>query len=165
MNQNYGFYYLLRYYNAHLNRTYTLEPACQSSLSIEIQDEYDPKNKPVLQNECLRARFQDPMKFCTGKDTAKDTFCYTLAGGAGYDSWSFGGQHRTGLPTEPVVEYPPEVVQEMCEESCKEHNGGMEMLKAEALDVLEGYYKLVGETLRSSIEFYPSIPDMCEGCK
>lgn len=105
------------------------------------------------------------MKFCTGKDTDKDTFCYTLAGGADYDSWSFNGQHRTGLPLEPQVNYPPNVVENVCEESCKEHVTDMELLKGDALELLKGYYKLVGERLCSSVVFYPSIDDMCKECK
>ena len=63
------------------------------------------------------------------------------------------------------MDYPSRVVEEVCEEACKEHVGGMEMLKADALEVLEGYYDLVGKTLKSSVVFYPSIPDMCEGCE
>ena len=82
-----------------------------------------------------------------------------------YDTYSFNGQHRTGLPTVPVVNYTSEVVERVCEESCKEHVSGMEMLKADALKVLEGYYNLVGRTLKSSVVFYPSIPDMCKDCK
>ena len=165
MEQTYGFYYLIKYYNAHLDRTYILEPACQSRTSINVQDKYDPKDKPVLQNECLRSRFHDPVKYCTGKDTDKDGFCYTLAGGPDYDSWWFNGQHRTGLPLEPEVNYPPDLVEKVCEESCKEKVGGMEMLKGDALELLEGYYNLVGERLFSSIVFYPALDDMCEGCK
>lgn len=88
-----------------------------------------------------------------------------VGGAPGYDSWSFNGQHRTGLPTEPVVEYSFEEVGEVCEEACKEHVGGMEMLKADAWKVLEGYYDLVGQSLNSSVVFYPSIPDMCDGCE
>ena len=65
----------------------------------------------------------------------------------------------------PVVTYPSETVETVCEESCKEHVGGMEMLKADAWEVLEGYYNLVGQTLNSSVVFYPSIPDMCEDCE
>lgn len=57
------------------------------------------------------------------------------------------------------------MVEEVCEASCKEQVGGMEMLKGDALEVLAPYYKLVGERLDSSVVFYPSIPDMCEGCK
>lgn len=165
MDRNYGYYYRLDYHNAHLDRTYTLEPACRSSLAIDIQDKYDPENKPVLQNECLRSRVRDPASYCTGKQTDRDVFCYTLAGGPESDSWSFNGQHRTGLPTEPVVDYSPERVAEVCEESCKEHVGGMEMLKADAWEVLQGYYNLVGQSLNSSVVFYPSIPDMCDGCE
>ena len=165
MDQTYGFYYLIKYYNAHLDRTYILEPACQSRISINVQDKYDPKDKPILQNECLRSRFHDPLKYCTGKDTDKDGFCYTLAGGPDYDSWWFNSQHRTGLPLEPEVNYPQNIVEKVCEESCKEKAGGMEMLKGDALEVLDGYYNLVGERLFSSIVFYPSLDDMCEGCK
>ena len=165
MDQNYGFIYVLTYHNAHQNRTYTLEPACQSMLSINVMDKYDPEDKPILQNECLRSRVNDPMRYCTGKDPGTDVFCYTLAGGAEFDSYSFNGQHRTGLPSEPVVNYTAEAVERVCEESCKEHVHGMEMLKADALEVLEGYYDLVGQTLKSSVVFYPSIPDMCDGCK
>lgn len=165
MDQTYGFYYLIDYYNAHIDHHYTLEPSCQSRISINVQDKYDPKDKPVLENECLRSHFHDAAKYCAGKDTDNDTFCYTLAGGADYDTWAFGRQHRTGLPLEPEVNYSPEVVEEVCEESCKEHVGGMKMLKGDALEVLEGYYNLVGERLRSSVVFYPSIPDMCEDCK
>ena len=128
-------------------------------------DKYDPKDKPILQNECLRTRVNDPMKYCTGKDTGTDVFCYTMAGGADLDSYSFNGQHRTGLPSNPVVNYTTEVVERVCEESCKEHVGGMEMLKADALELLEGYYDLVGQTLKSSVVFYPSIPDMCKDCQ
>lgn len=165
MDQSYGFYYQISYYNAHLDHTYTLEPACQSSVSINVQDKYDPKDKPILQNECLRSRFHDPVKYCTGKDTDENTFCYTLAGRADYDTWAFNGQHRTGLPLEPEVNYPRNVVEEMCEESCNEHVEGMEMLKEDALEILGGYYNLVGESLESSVVFYPSLPDMCKGCR
>lgn len=105
------------------------------------------------------------MKYCSGKDTNQDEFCYTLAGGADYDSWAFNGQHRTGLPLEPEVNYAPSVVEKVCEQSCMERVGGMEILKGDALEVLEGYYKLVGERLWSSVVFYPSLPDMCKGCK
>ncbi|KAL9137170.1 MAG: hypothetical protein Q9175_001627 [Cornicularia normoerica] len=165
MDQSYGFYYQISYYNAHLDHTYTLEPACQSRISINVQDKYDPKDKPILQNECLRSRFHDPVKYCTGKDTDENTFCYTLAGRADYDTWAFNGQHRTGLPLEPEVNYPRNVVEEVCEESCNEHVEGMEMLKEDALEILEGYYNLVGESLESSVVFYPSLPDMCKGCR
>ena len=130
-----------------------------------MKDRYDPEDKPILQNECLRTRVNDPMKFCNGKDTGVDSFCYTLAGGPEFDSYSFNGQHRTGLPSAPVVNYTTEVVERVCEESCKEHVEGMEMLKADTLEVLEGYYNLVGQTLKSSVVFYPSIPDMCKDCK
>lgn len=165
MDQTYGFYYRISYYNAHLDRTYILEPACQSRIAVNVQDEYDPKDKPVLQNECLRSHFHDAARYCTGKDTDKDTFCYTLAGGPDYDSWSFNRQYRTGLPMEPEVNYSPDVVEEVCEESCEKYVGGMEMLKAEALDVLDGYYNLTGERLSSSVVFYSSLPDMCDDCK
>lgn len=165
LDQNYGFYYRIKYYNAHLDRTYTLEPACQSSIFVNATDKYDPKAEFVLQNECLRSRFYDPVKYCTGKDTDENVFCYTLAGGADHDIWGFGGQHRRGLPTEPVVDYPFGVVEEVCEESCKEYVGGTGMLKEDALEALGGYRNLGGERLRSSIVFYPSIPDMCKDCK
>ena len=165
LDQNYGFYYRIEYYNVHLNRTYTLEPACQSSISVNVEDKYDPNENSVLQNECLRTRFRDPVKYCTGKDTAENVFCYTLAGGADYDTWAFNGQHRTGLPLEPELNYSPQVVEEVCEESCNEHAGGMGMLKEDALEALKGHYNLVGERLWSSIVFYPSIPDMCKDCK
>ena len=115
------------------------------------------------------------MKYCTGKDIKlggtknekerDDVFCYRMAGGAAYDSYSFNGQQRTGLPRTPVVNYTKEVVERVCEASCGEYVEGMEMLKGDALEVLEGYYDLVGQTLRSSVVFYPSIPDMCDGCK
>ena len=92
-------------------------------------------------------------------------FCYTLGGrGPEHDSWSFGPQHRTGLPDKPVVVYEKDVVAEVCEGLCKEWNN-MTMLKEDALDVLEGYYDLVDVSLESSIVFYPSLPDMCDGCK
>ena len=105
------------------------------------------------------------MKYCTGKDTDKGTFCYTFAGGADYDSWSFNGQYRTGLPLEPNTNYSPDVVEDVCEQSCKEKVGGMEMLKGDAVEVLKGYYNFTGERLWSSVVFYPSLPDMCDGCK
>ena len=105
------------------------------------------------------------MKYCTGKDTGVDVFCYTMAGGAAFDSYTFNGQLRKGLPSEPAVNYTAEVVERVCEESCKEHVDGMKMLKADELEVLEGYYDLVGQTLKSSVVFYPSIPDMCNDCK
>lgn len=166
MDRNYGYYYRIDYHNAHLDRTYTLKPACKSELVIDIQEKYDPENKPVLQNGCLRSHVNDAASYCTGKQGVdRDVFCYTLAGGPEYDSWSFNGQLRTGLPTELVVEYSPEMVAEVCEESCKEHVSGMEMLKANASEVLEGYYNLVGQSLNSSVVFYPSIPDICEGCE
>ena len=165
MDQSYGFYYKINYYNAHLDRHYIIEPSCQSRLSVNVQDKYDPDDKPVLENECLRSHFHDPVRYCTGKETDENTFCYTMAGGADYDSWSFNGQHRTGLPLQPQVNYPPSVVEDVCEESCKEHVAGMEMLNEDAMELLEGYYKLVGETLGSSVVFYPSIDDMCTGCK
>ena len=165
VDRTYGFYYMISYYNAHLDQTYTLEPACQSRISVDVQGEDDPKDQPVLQNECLRSRFHDPIKYCSGTDTDENTFCYTLAGGPARDSWAFRGQHRVGLPLKPEVNYPPNVVETVCEASCEEHVGGMEMLKGGALEVLEGYYQLVGESLRGSVVFYPSIADMCEGCK
>ena len=63
------------------------------------------------------------------------------------------------------MNYPPEVVEAVCEESCQKHVGGMEMLKGETLKLLEGYYESVGERLWSSVVFYPSLADMCDGCK
>lgn len=165
MDQTYGFYYLIDYYNAHLDHHYTLEPSCQSRISIDVQDKYDPNDKPTLQNACLRSRFHDPVKYCTGKVTGENTFYYTLAGGADYDTWAFNGQHRTGLPLEPEVNYPPNVVEKVCDESCKSHVSGMEMLNGDALEALKGYYNLTGERLWSSVVFYPSIDDMCKGCK
>ena len=165
MDQTFGYYYSISYYNAHLDHTYLLEPACQSRLSVNFQDKYDPKDKPVLQNQCLRSRFHDPEKYCTAKEGGENTFCYTFAGGADHDSWAFGPQYRTGLPLEPEVNYPKDVVEDVCEQSCNEDDGGMEMLKGDAFDVLSGYYDLVGERLESSIVFYPSLPDMCKGCK
>ncbi len=165
MDQNYGYYYKISYLNAHLNRTYVIEQACQSALSINLQVENNPKDRPILQNECLRSREGAPTKFCTGKETKDDTFCYTLEGSPDKDSYSFNGQHRTGLPVKPQVVYSSEVVEKVCEESCKEHVEGMEMLKDDALEVLEGYYNLVGVSLNSTVVFYPSIPDMCKDCK
>ena len=165
MDQTFGYYYSLSYYNAHLDHTYLLEPACQSRISVDVQDKYDPKGKPVLQNQCLQSHFHNPEKYCTGKDGDRYTFCYTFAGGADYDSWAFGSQYRTGLPLKPQVNYSKDVVEEVCERSCNEHNGGMEMLKGDAFDVLSPYYELVGERLESSIVFYPSLDDMCKGCK
>lgn len=63
------------------------------------------------------------------------------------------------------MNYPPDVVEDVCEESCEKNVGGMELLKEDALDVLDGYYNLTGETLTSSVVFYSSLPDMCDGCK
>lgn len=166
MDQTYGFFYKIDYYNVHLNRTFILDEACQSRNEVNVQDKYDPSDKPVLENECLQTRFHNPVQYCTGnKETDKDVFCYTWAGGADYDSWSFNGQHRTGLPLEPEVNYAPDVVEQVCEQSCKENLGGMEMLKGDAVDVLKGYYNFTGERLWSSVVFYPSIPDMCDSCK
>lgn len=165
VDQTFGYYYSLSYYNAHLNHTYLLEPACQSRISVEVPDNYNPKDKPVLQNQCLQSRFHNPEKHCTGKDGDSNTFCYTFAGGANYDSWAFGSQHRTGLPLEPQVNYSNDVVEEVCERSCNEHNGGMEMLKGDAFDVLSPYYEVVGERLDSSVVFYPLLDDMCKDCK
>lgn len=87
------------------------------------------------------------------------------AGGADYDTWAFNGQHRTGLPLEPGVNYPPGVVEKVCDESCKEKLAGMEMLRGDALEALKGYFNFTGERLWSSVVFYPSIDDMCKGCK
>ena len=165
VDRTYGYAHHLAYYNAHLDHTFTLDPACRSALSVNVQERYDPKDKPVMQNDCLRSRLDDPVKLCTGKDSDVDTFCYTLAGGPGVDSYSFNGQHRVGLPKHPAIHYPEDVVERVCEESCREHVEGMGMLKADALEVLEGYYDLVGVNLESSVVFYPSIPDMCDGCK
>ena len=136
MDQTYGSYYRISYYNADLNRTFILEPACQSRISINEQENYDPDNKPVLQNECLRSHADDPMRYCTGKDTDKDAFCYTLAGWPDHDSWSLNGQHRTMQLLASDFKYPPNVVEQVCEESCKEKVGGLEMLKGDALEVL-----------------------------
>lgn len=165
IDQTYGYYYNLSYYNAHLDRTFSLSPSCTSSLAINVQDDYDPADKPVLQNACLRSHMVDPSKFCNGTQGAKETFCYTFAGGPDSDSWALGKQHRTGLPDEPALHYSEEVVANVCEKACKEKVGGMEMLKEDAWEVLEGYYNLVGKTLNSSVVFYPSLPDMCEDCK
>ena len=161
------------YYNAHTNRTFTLDPACKSAVSIDVMDPYNDGGngkkgtKPVLQNECLRSREGDPAKYCSGDNKGADednVFCYTLGGGPEHDSWSFNGQHRTGLPDVPVKIYSEEVVAEACEAACMGFNG-MEMMKGDALEVLGGYYDLVGVKLESSVVFYPSLPDMCEGCK
>lgn len=165
LDRNYGSFYNISYYNAHQNRTYTLEPACASAIEISLQDPYDPNDKPRLQNECLESRFHNPMRYCTGKESDKDVFCYTWAGGADYDSWSLNGQSRTGLPLEPEVNYSADVVEQVCEQACKEKLGGMEMLKGDTIEVLKEYYNYTGERLWSSVVFYPSIPDMCDGCK
>lgn len=167
-DKNYGFYYKIDYYNAHLDEHYVLEPTCQSRISLNVEDKYNPKDKPVLQNACLRSRFHTPTKFCTLKESGAktlNTFCYTFAGGSDYDTWAFNGQHRTGLPLEPEVNYAFSVVEDVCEASCKKRVGGMEFLKGDAMEVLKGNYTLVGERLWSSVVFYPSIPDMCKGCK
>ena len=165
MDQTFGYHYSISYYNAHSDHTYLLEPTCQSRDSVNVEDKYDPTDRPVIQNECLQSRFHDPKKFCTGEDGDKNNFCYTFAGGADYDSWAFNSQHRTGLPLKPQFNYSKDVVEEVCERSCNENNGGMEMLKGDAFDVLSPYYELGGERLDSSIVFYPSIDDMCKGCK
>ena len=105
------------------------------------------------------------MKYCTGQDADKDVFCYTLAGRPRNDSWSLNGQHRRMPLLASDFIYPPNVVEQVCEESCKEKVGGMEMLKGDALEVLEGYYKLNEEALLSSIVFFPSLQNICDGCE
>lgn len=164
MDQTFGSYYSISYYNAHLDHTYLLEPTCQSRVSVDVPDNYHSEDKH-LQNQCLRSQFHDPVKYCTAKDNDKNDFCYTFAGGADLDSWAFGPQYRTGLPMTPQFNYSKAMVEEVCERSCNEHNGGMEMLKGDAYDILSGYYEVVGERLDSSVVFYPSLPDMCQGCK
>ncbi len=156
MDQTYGSYYLISYYSADLNLTFTLEPSCRSRSSINEQDNYDPDSRPVLQNECLRSHAHDPVRYCTGKDTDKDVFCYTMASN---DTWSLNGQdgkHRTLPPLALDHKYLANVVEQVCEESCKEKVGGLKMLKEDALGVLEDYYELNGKRLLSSIEFLSS---------
>lgn len=156
----YGYYYLITYYNSHLDRLFPLELTCKSDDGKRYSSPYVQTQNPK-QPECLRERFGE--KHCE-KYEAGHKFCYKLNGGT-WDDFRFDGQKR-GVPLYPDVDEGVETVERVCGDMCREKVGGLDMLKDEAWrKVMADPLGLGGRRLRwSHVASYMDIDDMCDNC-
>lgn len=152
-DHTYGYYFLFRYYNFHLDRWYEIEMTCNSNKIVNLRR----FNQPL----CLRDSENNKKDKSYTIDDRGNKLWYELdyqefEDWYGVELYGFNGQKRD-VPDAPSFWFLGESVEKVCEPLCKEKVARTVMLKRESQpkDFL----------FRTSRRYYNTdLADMCDRC-